>query len=141
MELATMDYLDSDVLTLLHPQAIDQFRQLALFLRDGYRSGKSKTHFIAFDGWRSPAKQQALYHQTPPVTKVKPFESAHQYGLAVDFVPWIAQGDDKGWSWAPEHDYEFLSRSAKRYGLWVPITWDRVHVEHPLWKKIRRQWD
>lgn len=130
-----------ELLTLLHPQASHQFIQLQVHLVQMHRAGKTPTLFLAHSGYRDPAKQNVLYDSGRGVTKVKAFESAHQYGLAVDFVPWVRSVDGKyNWSWAEEHDYPFLKIAARGYGLSVPLAWDKVHVEHPLWKRIKAQW-
>lgn len=128
-------------LNLLHPNVVDQFRQLFVYMVDMYRLGETKTRFEPFEAYRGPAKQVVLYNSGRRVTKVKAFESPHQYGLAVDFVPVIvtAEGNDQ-WNWDPSHDYPFLKAAAARYGLTVPIAWDPGHVESPLWKRIRKQW-
>lgn len=67
-----------------------------------------------FEAFRSPQRQAALYAQgrTRPGNKVtwaRPWESYHQYGLAVDFVIRTS----KGWSWD-------TSGAAARY-------WPRLH--------------
>lgn len=124
-----------DPLNLLSPFCKVQFVQLAHYLHEAWKRNKTKTRFVAFEGFRHPAKQSSLYNSGRGVTKVDAFYSAHQYGLAVDFVPY---SESQGWSWDPGHDYDFLSRSAKQYGLWVPIAWDKVHVESPIWNQVRR---
>lgn len=120
---------------LLSPFCKVQFLQLGEYLHESWKRNKTKTRFVAFEGFRHPARQRSLYQSGRNVTRADAFYSAHNYGLAVDFVPY---SDSKGWSWDPEHDYDFLSRSAKKYGLWVPIAWDKVHVESPLWGGVRR---
>jgi peptidoglycan L-alanyl-D-glutamate endopeptidase CwlK len=69
--------------------------------------------FRLFEGFRSPARQQYLYAQgrTRPgaiVTKARPGESYHQYGLAGDFV--LFEGGK--WSW---------DTSGKRAGQWARL--------------------
>ncbi|WP_295525891.1 M15 family metallopeptidase [uncultured Pseudacidovorax sp.] len=56
--------------------------------------------FRLFEGFRSPQRQQQLYAQGravpgPIVTYAQPWESFHQFGLAVDFVLF----ENGQWSW------------------------------------------
>ncbi len=91
------------------------------------------TCFLAFETFRDP--EQQLLMLLRGVSKAGPFESAHQFGLAVDFVPFIA-GE---WCWNVGDDYwSTLQREAEAFGLACPIKWDRAHVEHPAWAKVRR---
>ena len=96
-------------------------------------------------GYRSVAAQAALYAQgrTTPgrrVTKAKPGQSPHNFGMAMDYVPvvnsrrtynvkvtwWLAFG------WC-----------AKKAGLGWGGSWkrflDRPHVELPGWQKRSRE--
>lgn len=122
-------------LRFVAPVASKAFYELNLALRDAYQKKKLKTWFRPFETFRHPARQADLFDMEPPVTKLDAMLSPHQYGLAVDFVPWIE--DDQKWSWADEHDYEALEVFAKKVGLRVPITWDLCHVEHPAWDEIK----
>ena len=127
-------------LNLLHPK----FRGVAYRLRDElartYKSGETKTRFEVFETFRSPIRQADLLAKK--TTKAGPFESAHQFGLAVDFVPYI-DGDqaialaDKlgervfpGWNWHSSHEWDHLTKVAHRFSL-VTIEWDRPHIQHP----------
>lgn len=118
-------------LTFLHPVAFTQFTNLAMHLSDAYSKGDTRTHFRPFEGYRSPARQAHLMNQHPPVTKAGMWESAHQFGLAVDFVAF----DGFQWSWNDREDWLFLQRSARTFGLHVPIAWDKAHVQHPAWDR------
>ncbi len=111
---------------LLAPCAQRAFLGLDAFLR-------RETRFRCFETYRSPAQQaQALAAKT---TKAPPFHSAHQFGLAADFVPF----GQKGWEWPPATDAEWaqLRGAAQLFGLVNSIDWDRPHVEHPTWAKVR----
>lgn len=128
----------SDV-SLLHPKLFLRAKRLRDYLIDAHETGRTKTRFEIFETFRSPLRQADLI--TKRVTKAGPWQSAHQFGMAVDFVPYLS-GDDArrlgekpGWSWSAANDYDFLKASAPAFGLSVPIAWDLVHVELPHWKK------
>lgn len=149
----------------LHPIGRLQFVKLAETLTLAYTGGATKTWFRPHMGYRSPVVQDGLYAQgrTKPgakVTNAQGWESAHQYGLAVDFVPWqtmqhplseeqvqaiqdlgIALADSpepKGrFIWTEGADWKFLKSRAEMHGLTVPIKWDRPHVEHPAWTVLK----
>lgn len=85
-------------------------------------------------GLRTFAQQQALYDQgrTTPgniVTKAKAGQSYHNYGLAIDCVPFNPDGLTLNW----EYNFNILTQYAIKYG----ITWgglfpspDRDHWEN-----------
>ena len=128
-------------LSLCHPKAVARFTALANDLIRAYEAGETKTLFKVFETYRDPFRQADLI--TKRVTKAGPFQSAHQYGLAVDYVPFIDSDDAArlsdltgerhfvGWNWHSTHDYRFLATRAKHFQLTVPITWDPCHVQHP----------
>lgn len=95
-----------------------------------------------FEGFRLPQRQYDLLARGK-VTKAGPWESAHQYGLAVDFA---CRGVDPvgmltQWTWeAPDVVWHFLRRVARSSGLDIPIRWDKGHVCHPLWNEIKSHW-
>lgn len=122
--------------SLLHPEMRQRAEYLAWDMIAAYNEQKTVTIFAPFEGYRSPERQRILYEKTPLVTKAVPWRSAHQYGLAVDFVAWTATG----WSWDDNHDWNLLQRAAQENGLDCPISWDRAHVEHPAWVAINRAW-
>lgn len=76
-------------------------------------------------------RQQWLYMNTKS-TKARAWSSAHQYGLAVDFVAYR----DHKWSWDAGEDWDFLADQAREEGLAVPYRWDRVHVEAPAFTRV-----
>lgn len=71
--------------------------------------------FRLFEGFRSPARQRMLYAKgrTAPgkrVTRARPWQSFHQYGVAGDFVLY----EDGRWSWnTKEHRKQW---------------WERLHI-------------
>lgn len=115
-------------LEMIHPRGKLAFKELSLHLKVAFEQKRTLSQFRVFETYRSPTRQQEL-RAKGNVTKAGPFESAHQFGLAVDFIPW----DGEIWSWDGRHDWSFLHKAAKAYGLDVPISWDKGHVEHPLW--------
>lgn len=116
----------------LHPKARGHFEALAAWLDDQYAAGLTPTAFKPFEGYRSPERQNYLF-TVEKTTKARAFQSAHQYGLAVDFVPQVGGK----WSWDDNHDWEHLKFGAVQRGLMVPIKWDRAHVEHPIWWAVK----
>ena len=119
----------------LHPAARDAFMELAVDLSNQFEKANTPTSFRLFEGYRSPIRQNYLFNQEPKVTQAGPWESAHNFGLACDFVPFIFRDKVWQWSWADDEDWPFLEKRAAVFGLLVPITWDRGHVEHPKWRR------
>lgn len=117
---------DSD-LAKLHPD----FRWRAEKLVSALES--EKIPFRLFEGFRTPQRQRELYAQgrTTPggiVTKAKPWQSYHQYGLAADFVLHI---DDK-WNWDDSGKrrswWKRLHEIAHEIGL-ETLSWELPHVQ------------
>jgi hypothetical protein len=119
-----------DDINLLAPVARTAFLGLDAYLR-------RETRFRCFETFRSPAEQALRFAQK--TSKAPPFQSAHQFGLAVDFVPCTA-GTFGRWEWPETDDPEWddLRRAARDFGLTCPIVWDRPHVEHPAWLGVRK---
>jgi hypothetical protein len=112
-------------LAWLHPKAREQFNLLAMDVMPGFR---------LFEGFRDPGRQQALLMDTRGVTKAGAWASAHQYGLAADFVPWV----NGRFTWAVDAKvWDELKAAAELHGLAAPLKWDRAHVQHPLWEELR----
>ena len=122
-------------LDLLHPEVRTAFIGLSEALVWAHETGKTETAFGIFETYRSPERQDYLF-RVRKTTKARPWQSPHQYGLAADFVPRV----NGGWSWAPNHDYEFLKKCAQECGLDVPISWDRCHVEAPEFQSVKHAW-
>ena len=134
-------------LNTLNPKVQAVFAQLHDALISAHKAGETETLFEPFEGFRFPATQAKLV--TAGTSKAGPWQSAHNYGLAVDFVarlqpdgsnplPGTVLTAGAKWSWLDTHDWPFLKKTSERFGLSVPIKWDRCHVEHPLWRTIRR---
>ena len=111
-------------LKLLHPKAFTAFWNLTEKLEG--------TPFRVFETYRSPDRQDALFKKG--TTKALRYQSAHQFGLAVDYVPYI----NGKWEWdADPYTWETLHTHARECGLELGPDWDPGHIEHPLWRVIR----
>lgn len=89
--------------------------------------------FRVFESFRSPARQAYLYAQgrTRPgkrVTNAQPWQSMHQYGLAVDFALFI----NGGWSWREDGEYagawDHLREVGEFYGM-RGLEWEKPHLQ------------
>lgn len=137
-------------ITLLNAKFARIAKRLADYLIDSHETGRTKTRFEIFETYRDPMRQADLLRKG--VSKASSFQSPHQFGLAVDFVPYLSADEAialsatkgervlPGWSWDPSHDYAYLAASASKFELTVPITWDPCHVEHPQWRKFRQEY-
>lgn len=122
------------VLQQLHPICRPMFERLTADLEEAWRNEKTLTFFKPYEGLRSPIKQLELLNVRPALTHVVPWHSAHQYGMAVDFVAW--KGD--AWSFSEDHDYEFLRLAAENAGLTRPMVWDKSHIEWGGWLDLTK---
>ncbi len=89
--------------------------------------------FQIFEGCRSPQRQQYLFDQGrtrpgPVVTHARPWTSAHQYGLAADFVlfennrwSWDTSGRRQGW-------WQRLHALGREQGL-EPLSFELPHLQ------------
>lgn len=86
-----------------------------------------------FEGYRSFARQNALYNSGRGVTGVRGGGSYHNYGLAVDIVFW--NSSNTGPSWDNGHAWDRVGVHGKAAGFteWGgDWGWDRPHLEyHP----------
>ena len=133
--------------TLLHPKFRRICEGLAQDLIRRYEAGETKTRFEIFETFRSPERQMDLLRKG--ATKASMFQSAHNFGLACDFVAVIDHqtahnlGDKTGekvlagWSWHADNDWRFLRIRAEAFGLRIPIDWDLGHVESPYWQQVK----
>lgn len=137
-------------ISLLNPKFALIVGRLHDDLISAYETGVTKTRFNIFETFRDPIRQADLLKKG--ASKAGPFQSAHQFGLAVDFVPFLS-GDEAlalgerigervlpGWSWHSSHDWQFLLNIARKHKLAMPVfAWDKCHVEHPNFSKLREQ--
>lgn len=122
-------------ISLLHPIVVPAFTELQDRLNRAFRAGDVQILFRPFETYRSPSRQLALTKQKPIVTKAMPWQSAHQYGLAADFVGVTAKGE---WTWDLDlQDWDFLTTQAEFCGLEQPIGWDRPHIQAPCFEAVR----
>ena len=125
--------------SLLHPIMIGPVSDLIRAMRaHAWNEGAELMQFEPFEGYRSPMRQRYL-RTTTKSTKAGPWQSSHQYGLAVDFAVSVYE---KGllfdrWTWPDTAPWDVLKREALRVGLTVPIAWDRGHVQHPRFVDVR----
>lgn len=127
-----------DALDTLHPSCKRQFETLAETMEARpFKDDAGKAWvFLPFEVYRHPARQASLLAEGR--TRVGPYASAHQYGMAVDFVP-LADGVVGAWSWqAPKEAWDYLGKVAADCGLCQPISWDRPHIESPLWPAMAK---
>jgi len=128
---------------LFHPKFARAASQLNKLLIGGYETGITKTKFELFESYRHPLRQNDVFAKG--ASKARQYSSAHQLGLAGDWVPYLSAVEAQalgerigervlpGWNWHSSHDWLFLRKSAQQVGLDVPMDWDRAHVEHPDW--------
>jgi len=133
----------------LHPVFRPVAEGLDKALTRAYQAGATKTHFKVFETLRHPLRQNELLSRG--TTKAGAWESAHQYGLAADFVPYLSADEalilaakvgervDPGWNWHSSHDWKFLRHLADAtFGTGEPISWDPGHVQSSKWPDVRR---
>lgn len=127
---------------LLHPKLSAIATSLSQDLIRSYQAGRTEFRFEVFETFRSPARQIRLKREG--TSKAGPWQSAHQFGLAIDFVPYLSQaeavalGKPVGWYWPPIEDgcWTFLDNRAKTFGVSRTIAWDGPHIEHPLFEEM-----
>lgn len=116
-------------MNLLHARCREDFLLLMKDLTDSFHQGLVKRWLRPFETYRHPQRQrEALQNRT---SRVGPYFSPHQFGLAVDFVVW----ENGRWLW-PDKDpcWDFLRARATARGLRNELDWDRVHVEARFWE-------
>ena len=84
-------------------------------------------HVAVFESYRTPERQQWLYDQGRTrdgkiITNAKPYESFHQFGLAVDIVGY----HNKKWDWSI--DYDKITEIFKRHGF-KPLKFEKAHFQ------------
>ncbi len=97
-----------------------------------------------YEGLRSPERQAELYAQgrTKPgkiVTKAGPWQSMHQYGLAIDFVPLAPHPKAEGMyvaAWTDKDAYGTSHAFAAKRGL-RKISWETPHLEDAAFRDWR----
>lgn len=101
--------------------------------------------FEPFEGMRSKERQEYLL-TVVKTTKAGPGQSAHNYGLAVDFAVRVYTRNDAGklimdgprsWTWSQAAPWTKLKQAARLCGLDIPIKWDLGHVQPVDWKSLK----
>lgn len=85
--------------------------------------------FRVFETVRDPLRQAEC--RRLGTSKAGPWQSPHNYGLAVDFVRWV----DGKWDWSG--DYSAVSSVVQRLftrTLEAPLAWDPGHVQFKPWR-------
>lgn len=86
-----------------------------------------------FETHRTACRQLELSQAEHSPTKVGPWRSAHQYGMACDFAT-LSEGK---WLWNNETHVQALHIMLENHPLLhAPIHWDRLHVEVKNWKLL-----
>ncbi len=113
----------------LHPLMRDKVKLILKKLNaDGHP-------FELFEAYRTPARQRHLYEigrtrelSRGKVTNARPWQSFHQYGLAVDIVLKLKSG----WSWDTSGKnaagWALLQKYGAQAGL-RPVSWEKPHLE------------
>lgn len=109
----------------MHPWLTAKVAQLTVTL------AKKGIALKQLEGDRTPARQAHLYAlgRTKPgtiVTHARPYESAHNYGLAADVKPYP---DTK-------ENWRILRSEARALGIGLIGEWDPGHLQHPKWPNI-----
>jgi peptidoglycan L-alanyl-D-glutamate endopeptidase CwlK len=84
-------------------------------------------------------EQDRLYAQgrTAPghiVTNAKAGQSAHQYGMALDFVPLVFGKPD--WS-GTSQPWDYAIAIAQQCGLQSLRPMESAHLQHPFWRTLK----
>lgn len=132
----TYDRREAFSLDALHPEVRPAFERLIAMTRaHSFTLKGRKYRFEPFEGFRHPLRQHYLLTTTSS-TKSGPWESDHQYGLAVDFACFDIE--EASFSWPDYAPWATLAGMARKAGLAIPISWDRGHVTPPWAGSVRR---
>lgn len=142
---------------LLHPEARPLFQKFIGQLLDARRDRQINTHFRVFESYRSPLRQELLYAQGRGepgniVTNARAWQSAHNYGLAIDVVPYYTKEEAESlninggragffWDHAPKEEWDFVHNLARSMGFEDRIPWDSPHIQHPLYNLVKETID
>jgi len=112
--------------------------KVAAWLDDCQAAG---LNIYVYEGHRTPERQAELYAQGitklgQKVTNAGPWQSMHQYKLAVDFVPLKAHAKADGMfeaDWANNKAYAKAHALAAKRGL-RKISWETPHLEDAAYR-------
>lgn len=128
--------------SILNPVARPSLQRFTGRLDQAFHARETKTYFRPFETYRSPIAQRRMFTESNAtgriITKADAWHSAHQYGLAADFVPYMKDSDGKyQWSWDEKWDWDFLpwliEREFKDELYMEAPGWDKPHVTHVAW--------
>lgn len=86
-----------------------------------------------FEILRTPQRQNEVL--AAGASKVGGWRSVHQYGCAIDFVPFM--GGKFTWDW---DGWSALHAHGRRFGIVAPIEWDKPHMVPLEWRRDLRLW-
>lgn len=116
------------VVAHLHPTMQSRHGEMAVLVH------RRQLPFEPYEMWRSPRRQVELYARgrVPSVpgghaTYERAWQSAHQYGLAVDWVGWV----DGRWSWSDSLPWKELHECARVARLEPLEAVEMPHVQMP----------
>jgi hypothetical protein len=135
LRVKIMHHRSEEIIRNLHPVCLQAFRKLTDDLERSHEQSDAQFVFRPFEGLRTPFRQEELFRKRPPVTYVGAWHSAHQYGMAVDFVPFNMRTGRYTWDDAAT-DWMILRQAATARGLVNVLDWDRAHVEAPQWPEF-----
>ena len=115
----------------LAPAVRPKFQELADLLQQKFKEGRLKTLFLPFETFRTPSRQLILYNTQK--SRATAMHSAHNYGLAVDFVAYVVDGKT-GWSWT-SNEYGAMQMYARVMGF-ETLGWEQCHVQSPLFRRL-----
>ena len=119
-------------MTLLHHECRADFYLLMGDLQRDFTHKKINVLFHPFEVYRHPHRQAEVLAQK--TSRARPYESAHQFGMAVDFVPFDPA--TQRWSWRDGPHWDYLRVRAHARKLLNELDWDRAHVEHPKYRDM-----
>lgn len=137
MSLSNVDHRINKI-ECLNPKIIGSVKRLNEKLIAGYQSGLTHSQFQIFETFRSVERQNYLFMKGS--SKAREWQSAHNYGLAVDYVAIRGRSHSGNpiWSWDINEDWNFLAECAEEVGLSAPISWDKPHIQSHIWDQIKR---
>ena len=122
-------------LQTLHPKFARRASVLYENLALMHEAGRLQFRLEVFEGFRHFSRQQGLVAEG--VSKAGVWQSAHNFGLAADFVPYLDAeearmlGRPAGWYWPKITDetWKILHEQAAIAGVAHPFSWDGPHIQ------------
>lgn len=117
---------DCDI-TKLHTRLVVYAHEFQQALIRMHQHGRLSQPWQIAEGWRPPDRQMELF--VSGFSRHQAWQSAHQYGMAIDIAP---MGDDVC---AAMTDWPTLLDTASRFGLACPEGEPMGHLEHYDWQQ------